>query len=151
MPTYKPVSVAKLISGGTLPRLLDHSRALAQLDQALRKALPEPLNEHCHVINLRGQTLTLAADSPAWATRLRYQSRTVLQHLTRLQSVTVRTIQVRIAPEQPTKQKKPKRHAHLSATNAQLLQQTANSLSDPRLRAALLKVASRGGKAKEST
>ena len=150
MPTHKPVSIAKLFSGGALPRLLDHSRALAQLDRALHKALPDPLKEHCHVVNLRGQTLTLAADSPAWAARLRYQSRTVLQHLARMQTVTVRTITVRIAPARPPRQEKPKRQAQLSATNARLLQQTANALTDPRLRAALLKVASRGEKAKET-
>lgn len=149
MPNHQPRSVAQLLSTGPLPRLLDHSRLLARLDQALQTALPPDLAPHCQVLNLRDQTLTLAAQGSAWAARLRYQVPALLQHFARQRNVTVRTIHVKVASPTQTLAKKPKRHAHLSSSNARLLEQTAAALSDQGLRAALLRVASRGRKAKE--
>ena len=150
MPTHKPVSISRLFSGGALPLLLEHSRLLAQLNRILARALPAPLDAHCQVLNLHRHTLTLAVDNPLWAARLRYQTRTLLQQLAQVESVTVRTIQIKILPAPGQKQKKPNRNSRLSADNARLLRQTANSLVDERLRAALLRVASRGEKPEES-
>jgi hypothetical protein len=146
MPTHKPVSIAKLFTAGTLPRLLEQRRLLAELHRVLCGALPPPLDSHCQVLNLRHQCLVLAVDSPLWASRLRYLTRTLLQHLSQVESVTVRTIQIKIRPEPGPKKKKPIRNSRLSADNARLLQQTANTLGDERLRAALLRVASHGEK-----
>jgi hypothetical protein len=146
MPTQKPVSVSKLFSGGILPQLLEHGRVLTQLNRILSRTLPPPLADHCQVLNLRQHTLTLGVDGPLWASRLRYQTRTLLQQLAQVESVTVHTIQVKIRPEPGPKNKKPCRNSRLSADNARLLQQTANTLGDERLRAALLRVASRGEK-----
>lgn len=151
MPTRKPVAVSRLLSGSSVPRLLDHARVLADLEKRLQSLLPEPLGTHCRVLNLRDHTLTLAADSSAWAARLRYQTRILLQQLARSPSVTVRTIQVRILPTPRPEPEKPKRNARLSSDNARLLRQTAESLADPALRSALLKVATRAGKAKDSS
>ena len=149
MPTHKPISVSRLFSGGVLPELLEHGRLLARLNRILAKALPPPLDAHCQVLNLRGQTLTLGVDGPLWASRLRYQTRTLLQQLAQVESVTVCTIQVMILPEKGKQEGKPKRNSRLSFDNARLLQQTANGLKDERLRAALLRVASRGEKPEE--
>ncbi len=149
MPNDQPRSVAELLSSGPLPRLLDHARLLARLQQALQTALPADLAPHCRVLNLRNQTLTLAAQGSAWAARLRYQVPALLQHFARQRTVTVRTIRVKVAGPTAKPQEKPKRNAHLSPSNARLLEQTASALQDPGLRAALLRVASRGKKAKE--
>jgi hypothetical protein len=146
MPTHKPVSVSRLFSGGALPELLEHGRVLARLNRVLSRALPAPLDAHCRVLNLRHHTLTLAVDDPLWASRLRYQTRTLLQQLAAVESVTVRTIQIRIQPQATPRQEKSRRNKPLSASNARLVRQTARSLKDERLRAALLRVASRGEK-----
>lgn len=146
MPTRKPVSVGKLFTGGILPRLLGRQRQLADLQGQLASLLPPPLEAHCKLLNLRGTSLILAVDSPLWANRLRFQTRTLLQQLSQLESVTVRTIQVRIRTEPGPGREKPKRISRISAENARLLEQTAHALKDERLRAALLRVASRGEK-----
>ncbi len=149
MPTRQPVAVSSLLEApGSLPVLLQRARELNKLNQALKNALPDPLRDHCEVLNLRGQTLTLAASSPAWATRLRYLTPTVLQQLAQSQSVKVRTIQVRVVPTRTEQRRKPApRHARLSRANARLLLQTAESLQDERLRSALKRIASHWKKA----
>lgn len=146
MPTRKPVSVAKFFSAGVLPRLLERQRLLAELDQQLSRLLPPPLDAHCKVLNLRGDCLILAVDSPLMANRLRFQTRTLLQQLAAVKSVTVRTIQLRILPPTARATRKTRKNNPLSEANARLLRQTADALQDEGLRAALLRVASRGRK-----
>lgn len=146
MPTRKPVSVGKLFTGGALSRFLERRQLLAELERLLSRNLPPPLDIHCKVLNLRGDCLILAVDNPLWASRLRFQTRTLLQQLAPVESVTVRTIQIKVLPQAVPRQKKTRRNKPLSAANAQLVRQTASSLKDERLRAALLRVASRGEK-----
>jgi hypothetical protein len=133
VPTRKPVSIGKLFTAGALPRLL-------------ARHLPPPLDAHCKVLNLRGDCLILAVDNPLWASRLRFQTRTLLQQLASAKTVTVRTVQIKVLPQSAPRPKKTRRNKPLSASNAKLVRQTAQSLKDERLRAALLRVASRGEK-----
>jgi len=56
---------------GILCRLNRHSQMLKRLDRMCQESLPSPLNQHCHVANLREKTLVIHADSSLWATRLR--------------------------------------------------------------------------------
>ena len=146
MPTSKPVSFSKHFSAGILPRLLERQQRLAELQRILSEHLPQPLDTQCKVLNLRGNELILAVDSPLWAHRLRFQTGTLLQQLSSMESVTVRTIQVKVLPPVATRQTKSRRNKPLSSSNARLLRQTALSMKDERLRAALLRVASRGEK-----
>lgn len=56
---------------GILSHLNQHSQVIKQLDKMCKESLPSPLNQHCHVANLREKTLVIHADSSLWATRLR--------------------------------------------------------------------------------
>ncbi|NNG12005.1 MAG: DUF721 domain-containing protein, partial [Halobacteria archaeon] len=104
-----------------------------------------PLNEHCRVLSLRDSTLVLAADSPVWAARLRFHTPPLVKQLRNQQAVKVRTVQVRVRPPDTPQVAEinlpgPRR---LSARNADTLRQTACSVSDPGLKAALMRLASR--------
>lgn len=58
-------------SYGFLCQLSQHSQMLEQVEKRFQDSLPIPLNQHCHVANLRKQTLIVHTDSSLWATRLR--------------------------------------------------------------------------------
>jgi hypothetical protein len=56
---------------GVLCRINQHSQTIKRLDNLSKASLPTPLNQHCHVANLRDKTLVIHAESNLWATRLR--------------------------------------------------------------------------------
>jgi len=56
---------------GVLHPLNQQSQFLKRLDKICKDSLPTPLNQHCHVANLRDKTLVIHTDSSLWATRLR--------------------------------------------------------------------------------
>jgi hypothetical protein len=58
-------------SYGFLSQLSQHSQMLEQVNHKFQDSLPIPLNQYCHVANLREQTLIVHTDSSLWATRLR--------------------------------------------------------------------------------
>lgn len=58
-------------SYGFLCQLSQHKKMLEQVDKRFQDSLPIPLKQHCHVANLREQTLIVHTDSSLMATRLR--------------------------------------------------------------------------------
>jgi hypothetical protein len=145
MRSSAPARIGKLLGRSAASRLLARAQALRELDGLLDRHIPAPLSHHSRVMSLRDATLVLAADSPVWAARLRFHTPRLLKQLRGNPAVKVRTVQVRVRPaESPqatgTGLPKPRQ---LSASNADTLQQTARSVSDPGLRAALMRLASR--------
>ena len=80
-----PMSTSKrigslLISPATgLQTILEKAAILQQLTHTLRQSLGEPLSQHVCVANIRNHTLVIAADSPAWITRVRFHSADILK------------------------------------------------------------------------
>lgn len=144
-PTRKPVSIGRILErfGTSEHSDIPHKvRALAVLENRVLSLLPPEFAPHCRVAGLTGGRLLLVADTPAWAARLRFQGTHLVQHLGRVGTVTVRTVQVRIIP--PVDETKPApRRTRLSAENARLLEQTAKGIQDPRLAQALTRLARR--------
>ena len=120
-------------------QLVAHSRQLTRLQRLLANALPADLAHHCQVQNLRGATLYLQTDSSVWANRLRYLRPALLQQL-QPELGTLHDIQVTVAPVQATPPHS-KRRAKLSDSAAQILLETAESTTDPQLRAAFKRLA----------
>ena len=92
-----PTRIGTLVAADpVLQRLLARARALQQLDEVVKTWLPEKLAEKVKVAVVRDGVLVLCAESPVWATRLRYEVPTVLekasQHpeLSHLKAVEVR-------------------------------------------------------------
>lgn len=112
------------------------------LDGHLKRLLETPLNDHCQVLALRNQVLILAADSPVWAARLRFHIPRLVKQFSRLQTVPLSTIRVRVCPaSRPTavvNRPAPKRRGTVGK-NALL--QAAETVSDPELKSALQKLA----------
>jgi hypothetical protein len=139
-------AAASLLTGGGpgLRCLLERAAELQRLTEAVRALLPMPLDEHCRAASLHGDALVLVCDSPAWATRLRYQAPSLLDELQRRCGLRARTLRVRVSPEETPPIAPPRRRLRLSAASAELLEQTAQATEDTALRAALLRLARRG-------
>ncbi len=145
MRSSAPARIGNLLGRSQASRLLAQARALKELDTLLDRLIPAPLSAHSRILSLRDATLVLAADSPVWAARLRFHTPQLVKQLRDNQAVKVRTVQVRVRPPDTPQAAEislpgPRR---LSAKNADALQQTAYSVSDPGLKAALMRLASR--------
>jgi len=141
----KTLRINNVLGRSGYSRLLSHARALGELDAQLQKLIPAPLNEHCRILSLQDGVLTLAADSPVWTARLRFHGAQLVKQFSRQPAVTVRTVRVRVRPPhvhrpQPAA---PRLSSPCSPANAEVLQQTASTLSDPDLKSALLRLARR--------
>lgn len=64
-----------------LNELLSKVQTQQTLLRQIQQLLPDTLAPHCHTAILNRTQLILAADSPVWTNRLRYQSPTLLHQL----------------------------------------------------------------------
>jgi hypothetical protein len=148
MRSDKPFQIGNLLERSGASRLLSRARVLGELDALVHELIPPPLNGHCRVLAMRDGILIVAADSPVWATRLRYEASRLVKQLAGVSSVKLRTIQVRVRASES--RLTDSRFAHvrqtLSGRNSMVLKQAAGSVSDTGLKAALLRLASRQGR-----
>ena len=139
-----PLQVKKLLGGSQYSRLVSQARVLLGLDGLIQELLPDALKTHCRVLSVRDQTLVLAADSPVWAARLKFHSSQLVKQLNRQQTVKLRTVRIRVRP--PEKRVATERRnapLKLGISSATALRQAADSVSDPDLKSALLRLANR--------
>lgn len=128
-----------------LSRLLQRARQLQQLTDTLSAILPQAVYGHCHVGNVSGDTLVLITDSPAWSTRLRFHAPAILEHLKETHGLALHRVRIRVHPsERPRQIKRAARNPTLGPESAALLRQTAQGISDPGLKQALLRLARHG-------
>jgi hypothetical protein len=121
-------------------KLLSRSAQQNSLLHHVRRLLPQPLGEHCLAAVQKGDSLVLYADTSAWASRLRFLSRNLIREFQRRDQAGIKQITVRIFIPDRARKLKPRSKALLSKENAQLLQQTAESIGDPALGAALIRL-----------
>ena len=144
MKKNQPALICSILGDSQAARLMAGASALAKLDALVQDLLPLPLDEHCRVMSLRGDTLVMAVDSPVWAARLRFHAPKLVKQLAGIQTAKLRTVQVRVRPvDPPPAARQMPRAPGLSAGNALALEQTAQGVSDAGLKAALLRLAAR--------
>lgn len=139
-----PLQINKLLLGSQYSRLVSQARALMALETLLQALLPEPLKAHCRLLAIREDTLVLAADSPVWAARLRFHAPQLVKQFNRNQTVKLHTFQIRVRPPErivPTQRRQSMSRRSKNSTTA--LKQVAQTVSDPGLKTALLRLANR--------
>ncbi|HHH43680.1 MAG TPA: DUF721 domain-containing protein [Gammaproteobacteria bacterium] len=136
------VPCSRLLAAAAQP-LIERTRRLQQLEQAVQQLLPENLSAHCTVLNLKSEILVLTAPSPAWAARLRFVIPDLIKQLQCQLGLTVRTVQVKIAPERVENQPVTSHRPRLSLASGTLLAQTAHSVKHPALQEALYRLAAK--------
>lgn len=137
-----PPSFAGIVARfGHLKQLTARAARLGELENLVRGTLPATLRQHVHLAAIRDGCLVLLADGPAWATQLRYRTPEILASLPAetefdgVRSIRVRTVRGGLATPAPPRRERPGQAA-IAALEAQ-----AGSTADPRLRAALLRLA----------
>jgi hypothetical protein len=139
--------------------ILIQAKKLSYYTALLHSFLPIECRNHVAIANIRDQNLVIITDSPVWTTRLRQLSPKILEFLRESRSKTDKTpiihhIQISTryhASNQKTENASSRIQRHqpkISQKTSELLTQSASSISDQRLKSALLKIASHGDKQK---
>ena len=125
-----------------LRALFSEARRLSHLQQLLESQLQPAAREHCHIASWREGTLLLIVTDGHWATRLRYQERRLQRQLQGMEAFAgLNRILFRVQPPEAPRHR-PGPAPALSTQAADNLQEAARSVSDPRLKAALERLAS---------
>jgi hypothetical protein len=128
----------------TVDAIIRRGKQLHRLGKLIRERLGPVLEPHCHVANLRDNTLVLLVSSTVWASRLRYQVPQLLQDFQqddRLSGITA--IDIRVSPANNPKPPQQPRRASMSADAALCIQRCADSVDDGQLKSALEQLARR--------
>lgn len=124
--------------------LVTKARFMGTLNQEFLKNLPSPINLHVQLAHVHGSKLHVIADSPAWATKLRFMSAHIIPTLRRniqyFQYVKEMSISTRPIN---AKDKKIKRaHSrHISSSAKNCLENMAAGLDNEDLKQSLLRLA----------
>lgn len=133
-------SVARILTArdGKLQSLLERALYFEALSRILREILDPALAEHITLANLRSDTAIVAADTPAWLTKIRYQAPAILQQLKRQPGLeTINKVQFKVLPLDQPQVSQSVRRASISPTSAQILESAAEGITDPDLAIAL--------------
>jgi len=147
-PLYKVLLRKK----GEVEHLVTQTRELKRLTRLLQAELNPSLAPHCHIARLTPPHLTIIVDSPAWSTRLRFQSTGLLRQLAKKHQIFrgVTDIEIKIYPARLQRRTPPSVPRHISPGAAAVITDMANSIDDPGLKQALLRLASRSNKPTQS-
>lgn len=141
----RPVRVAKLLTlkSKRANPIISVAKRLIKIKIIISQSLDQQLAEHIEVAKVHNGTLLLIVDSPVWATRIRYMQDEIINGLKNYaitKSIYNVSIKVRPAPSTPRKKERPKSPASISQESARLMVEEINSISDPELKLALLRI-----------
>lgn len=130
--------------GKQLASLMSQANHLVFINRAFHAYIPAHCRPHATIVNVDSEAWIIHADSPAWATRLRFCLRTLRQQLSAHLRTPVPELRLRVRPQAQSQAEAPPRpRPSLSSHSAHVLEGTAQSLSDRRLSNALLRLAGR--------
>jgi hypothetical protein len=144
-PRSTPTSIPTLGEGlrrrtGVLGQLVAKADQFNRLNRIFRAYLPPHLHPHTVLIRLDREAWEAHADSASWATRLRYALHNIRQTLGQELGMPLPKPRVRVMPvAAPPSLARPR--PTLSERSAKVLETAARQLPDPRLSAALLRLA----------
>lgn len=121
--------------------LLRQAQVLADVAARLNEVLPAEVRPHWQLARLGPQLMVVTADGSAWAMRLRHLSPQLRTEAERITGMRPRALKVKVANlPRATREVQPRQ---LSAKGAEALLRAAESVADPELKAALLRLARR--------
>lgn len=124
-----------------LQALLGAAQRLGKLQALVETQLEPAAREHCLVASWQDGCLLLLTSNGHWATRLHYQQRRLQRALQQLpEFAELQKIQIKVRPPN-TPVAYQSNSVELSAVAAESLQTAAEGISDPKLRAALERLA----------
>lgn len=127
---------------GKLGQLIARSDQLAESTRIFQAYLRPDLRDHAVLVRLDQEAWTVQTESAVWATRLRYALYDIRQVLGLHFGITLPKPHIQIAPVVAAPPSQPPRRT-LTRQAARYLEETARSETDPRLSAALRRLARR--------
>ncbi|MCG8294977.1 DUF721 domain-containing protein [Pseudomonas entomophila] len=122
--------------------LLNQAERLEHLQRLLESQLQPAAREHCHVASWKEGTLLLVVTDGHWATRLRYQQKRLQRQLQAMEAfANLSRILFKVQPPLVTAIHTGQ-GIELSSRAASNIRDSAEGISDPKLRAALERLAS---------
>jgi len=140
-PHPSPVSSTLSAPGTLLAGLRREAERLKRQEAVLLKVLPEAMHGHCRLAQVRREAVIVVTDSPAWGNQLRFLGPALCAALASMVGYYPARLQVKVVSPAPVVV--PPQPRRLSGQAGRHLRSVANSETDPRLRAALLKLAGR--------
>lgn len=139
-------SFTSLLEGNyELQKVVSKVHHLEELNTLLASKLDPSFVNHCRVANLRDGILILATTSPAWNHKLRFSSLDLLSQLRAEPRWSgLKSIEIRVDYLPNMESASPQvvsRRAPLSKANAKLFEQLGENVSNPKLAAALKRLA----------
>ena len=126
-----------------LHKLSQRARFLAELNHILQQTLPTQFSAHCRLANISNETLIIHTDNASYASLIRFQTPVLCKTLSTELNVIIKKIEVKVRPFYIPLQDGHSSAISLSRTAATSLQQTALSIDNEPLKAALEKLAKR--------
>lgn len=120
--------------------LVTHVNYLAKLTESIRSLLSDPLSSHIQVVNYQQNVLTISADNPVWASRMRYAI-PELRHKLKINAIFPGKITEIVVKITPTRLSPALTRTPLRTIDSTSLLSLANQVSDDSLKQALLRLA----------
>ncbi|MBA2593426.1 MAG: DUF721 domain-containing protein [Pseudomonadota bacterium] len=143
-----PVAIREIVKAaarGGDAAVLPELQLLRRLDAVIQAAMPEELRAHWRIGRLTAGTLTLFADSPVWAARLRYLAPVLIERLAgRPGGPAIQAIRVRVLVTGAVVPSVKRAETAISRPVSDYLRQAADSCGDARLRTVLLNLSRHG-------
>ena len=112
------------------------AKQLDKFTRLIRASLPVNCQPHVSVADIREFQLVLLTDSPAWSARLRLYSRNMMQILEEHSNIKVNRVLIKLTPPVKPAPEPVIKRRFMNRQSSKLIQQTANSMSDPDLQQA---------------
>jgi len=147
VPEKKPLQIANLLANSTIQQALRRANVLKRLDRLVKQSVNPTLRDHCHVVGIIKNSLVVNTDSPAWATRLRYQQQHILSSLHKNEELCFLTA-ISIQVTAPTGNQFPTKRKALapSPEAAAQMSELCATIHDTKLQRTLQRIALRGNK-----
>lgn len=126
-----------------LAKLTQHAQLIEKLNHTLHQSLPLQFSAHCHLANIKNQTLIIHTDNASFASLIRFQvpalCKTFGEHL----KMPISHIEIKVRPKitAPITMELPT--TTLPESAAKVIQQTAEVIGNDALSASLKRLATR--------
>lgn len=121
--------------------MLERAHYLQSLTRLLQNSLDPTFTQHIIVANLHHDTAIVAADTPAWLSKIRYLGPIILDLLRQQPGLSrLNKVQFKVQPRDDNHAVSQVRRATLSSASSRILESAASGICDPELASALRKL-----------
>lgn len=139
----RPIACCVDGPGTQIAKLVTQAKRIREINEVFLEILPVSLTGHATIGRLTRSEWFVYTDSPVWATRLRYGLARLRRQFSDRLKMRVPALRIRVAPRNAPLPTPPRRRMIISDNSASLIEGTARSIRDARLKAALLRLATR--------